>query len=49
MMLMVFLIFNLCPNTSAGVRIYPYNGCEDTASPVYNCYLNLWLNLKLSF
>jgi hypothetical protein len=25
---------DLCLNTSAGVRVYPYNGCEDTTYPL---------------
>jgi hypothetical protein len=36
---------DLCPNTSAGVRIYPYNGCEDTTYP-FITYLNYGSTLK---
>lgn len=30
---------DLCPNTLPGVRVYPYNGCEDTTYP-FITYLN---------
>lgn len=36
---------DLCPNTSAGVRVYPYNGCEDTTYP-FITYFNYGSTLK---
>ncbi|MCK8142445.1 hypothetical protein MW871_11130 [Flavobacterium sp. I-SCBP12n] len=40
---------DLCPNTQAGVRVYPNNGCEDTTYPFityfdYNSYSINYLN-----
>ncbi|RMA72787.1 hypothetical protein [Flavobacterium weaverense] len=40
---------DICPNTQAGVRVYPNNGCEDTSYPFvtyfdYNSYSINYLN-----
>ena len=36
---------DLCPNTLPGVRVYPYNGCEDTTYP-FITYLNYGTTLN---
>jgi hypothetical protein len=38
---------DLCPNSLSGVRIYPYNGCEDTTYP-FITYFNYGLTLNYS-